>query len=103
MTWAERTCDWEKLVLLIQSEINANCNIIPSSRIDDIQHYLDHGEYSMAFEYLYLEIAERDNSQFTLGVDKAKEIAIFFELNNESECMIDGKFWIKFQNFLESK
>lgn len=100
MTWGEKERDWKSLVADIQLEIDANRRVIPVKRTDEIQHYLDHGEYSMAFEYLYLEIMERPDSAFTLGQDKAQNIALFFELNHESECMIDHAFWPKFKKFL---
>lgn len=100
MTWGEKERDWKSLVADIQSEIDANREIIPIKRIDEIQYYLDHDEYSMAFEYLYLEIMERPGSRFTLGQDKVREMALFFELNDEGECMIDHAFWPKFEKFL---
>ncbi len=100
MTWGNKDRDWNKLVAEIQSEIDANINSIPTDRINDIQRYLDHDEFSMAFEYLYLEIMERTEARFTLGAEKASEIALFFGLNDENECMVDGDFWAKFQIFL---
>ncbi|GAA0621241.1 hypothetical protein [Thalassospira tepidiphila] len=103
MCWGNKDRDWNKLVSDIQSEIDANTTIIPSNHLDYIQHYLDHDEYSMAFEYLYLEIMEREDSHFTLGKEKALEIALFFGLDDENECMVDGKFWPKFKSFLERK
>ena len=102
MTWANKECDWNKLVADIQLEIDANEKIIPLEHIRWIQHYLDHGEYSMAFEYLYLEIMERTESVFFLGTEKAKDIALFFALDDENECMVDPKFWSKFQYFLSA-
>lgn len=103
MTWESKNCDWEKLASTIQAEIDANKDVIPKERLVDIQHYLDHDELSMAFKYLYLEIMERKNSNFTLGVKKAKKIALFFDLNDEGECMIDADFWPKFEAFLTQK
>lgn len=100
MAWGDKECDWQLLVSTIQSEIDANIDIIPDKHIKAIQHYLDHDEYSMAFEYLYLEIAERADAKFTLGVKKANEIALFFDLDKEDECMISGEFWNDFQSFL---
>lgn len=82
MNWGEKERDWAQLVANIQSEIDANNSIIPTERVRDIQHYLVHGEYSMAFEYLYLEIMERENSVFSLGEDKAREIALFCQLDD---------------------
>jgi hypothetical protein len=100
MTWANKKRDWNALVADIQSEIDANMDHIPTDRIKDIQHYLDHDEYSMAFEYLYLEIMERTGAKCTLWDAKITDIALFFNLNDENECMVDGDFWTKLQLFL---
>ncbi len=91
---------WEAIISDIESEINANRKVIPESRMSDIQHYLAHDEYGMAFEYLYLEIMEREDSRFELGSDRAVELAIFFKLDNEDECMIDPEFWVKLQEYI---
>ena len=100
MNWGNKEKDWEQLVTEIQSEIDANVSCIPVERINDIQHYLAHDEYSMAFEYLFLELIERTGAKLTLGPEKANEMALLFNLNDENECMIDGAFWGKFQTFL---
>lgn len=96
MSWANKEIDWNELIATIQSEIDANKSVIPQERVNDIEHYLNSGEYSMTFEYLYLEIMERHNSTFHLGFEKAKEIALFFGLDDENECMVDHEFWSKF-------
>ncbi|WP_417582457.1 hypothetical protein [Nitrincola sp.] len=101
MTWGNKDHDWKKLISDIQSEIDANKDVIPKERLSNIQYYLDHDEYSMAFEYLYLEIMEREGACFTLGKQSVKEIALFFDLNDENECMVDARFWPKLQAFLE--
>jgi len=101
MAWGSKERDWSALVSDIQQEISANRHILPPIHLESIQHYLDHGEYSMAFEYLYLEIMERPNSQRTLGSEKVREIALFFELNDENECMVDHRFWPKLEAYLD--
>ncbi|KZL03163.1 hypothetical protein PsAD26_04684 [Pseudovibrio sp. Ad26] len=103
MTWGNKNRDWHALVADIQSEIDANKSIISAEHISSIEHYLEHGEYSMAFEYLLLEIMENADANFTLGVEKAQEIGLFFDLSDPNECMIDGEFWGKFQTFLAKK
>lgn len=103
MTWGNKERDWKALVADIQSEIDANRGAIPDDRIVWVQHYLDHDEYSMAFEFLYLEIMEQHGTQFILGANKAREIALFFDLNDENECMVDHKFWPKFEAFIGTR
>lgn len=103
MTWGAKNRDWQELVADIQSEVDANKSKISTEHISSIEHYLEHGEYSMAFEYLFLEIMENADADFTLGVEKAQEIGLFFDLNNPNECMVDDDFWTKFQVFLCQK
>lgn len=99
----KKSYDWEGLVEKIQTEINANDGVIPKERLVDVQHYLDHDELGMAFEYLLLEIMENKNSNFTLGVREAREVALLFKLNDENECMVDPGFWPRFEIFLSQQ
>ena len=101
MIWAKKTQDWSEIVDIIRSEIEANKNIISKEKISDIQFYLDHGEYSMAFEYLCLEIIEHGNAIFLMGVKKAKELALLFDLDDANECMVDADFWEKLASFCD--
>jgi hypothetical protein len=98
MTWATKNLDWQQLVTDIQSEINANKEKIPEDRIKCIQHYLDHDEYAMAFEFLYLEIIERNGATCTLGKEKAQKIALMLDLDKEMNY--DQAFWKKFQKLV---
>ena len=45
---------------------------------------------------------DRTESIFFLGTEKAKDIALFFAVDDENECMVDQKFWSKFQYFLSA-
>lgn len=98
MTWATKNLDWKKLVLEIQKEIDANSRIIPNDRIEWIQHYLDHDEYAMSFEFLYLEVMEREGAICSLGKKKAEEVGRLLDLDKETHY--DNDFWKKFMEFL---
>nr|WP_299498406.1 hypothetical protein [uncultured Rhizobium sp.] len=100
MSWGNKQYDWSELVSYLQEEIDANKGIIPADGLRWVQHYLDHDEYSMAFEYLYLALMDIEGSRFTKGKQRAVEIALFLNLNDQNECMIDADFWQKFQNSL---
>ena len=101
MIWAEKNADWASLSNEIKVMLEKYQHIIPAERISDIDHYLGHGELSAAFEYLILEVMERGVRQSDIDLTRLKEVALFFDLNDENECMIDGDFWSKFQHFIE--
>ncbi len=101
MTWATKKCDWNLISSDIEKELEANIDVIPAERVADVRHYLTHGELSMAFEYLYLEIIEKSNSKMFLSPDRVKELATLFSLDDEVECMIDHEFWKKLTSFIE--
>ena len=103
MTWANKDANWQELINKIQIELNANKHVIDSKKISDIQDYIDFGEISMAFEYLYLEIMEADNSLCVLGLAEVKELALFFDLNYPNECMVDHLFWNKLLGWISKK
>ena len=86
------------IVSLLQKEIDENINNIPDNKLSDIQHYLDHDEYGMAFEYLYLEIMENENARCSMEIANIREIGLLLEL--DKECMIEENFWEKFEAFL---
>lgn len=85
----------------IKSMIEANEAFIPDARLADIRHYFEHGELSMAFEYLMMEIIDHNNNETKLDHERAAELALIFQLNDVNNCMIDGEFWQKFQNYLK--
>ena len=85
---------------MLHKELEANQKFIPKEHIEKgIKHYLDHDEYETAFEYLYLEIMEREQhgTKCTIGKDKAMEIALLLELDKEE--WLGDDFWIKFSKW----
>lgn len=70
--------------------------IIDPDIIDFTYHYINHDEYEMAFEGLFLEIIKHKNIP-SLNIKKCQEIAVFLKLNQET--VYDMEFWSKFENF----
>lgn len=66
-------------------------------------HYYSHSEPSMAFEFIMLEIIERDLELQHFNLDSIRQTALFYKLYDEDECMIGGQFWSKLTTWLESK
>ena len=71
---------------------------LDSESIDYINHYINHDEYEMAFEGLFLEIMKLEEIP-KIDFLKSKKIGELLKLNEESIFDID--FWYKFKNYLE--
>lgn len=82
---------------LIQALLNEFSSLLDAESITFVQHYLDHGEYEMAFEGLFIELMKA-NAQ----IDKC-ELEKYFKLGQDlhldEDSVFDGSFWDKFKEF----
>ena len=44
----------------VRSCVEACSNVLPPEGLTEVRHFLDHGEYEMAFEGLVLELIQND-------------------------------------------
>lgn len=65
-----------------------------------VEHYLNHDEYEMAFEGLFIELIQ-SKSKPIIDFKNSRKIALALGLDKES--VFDGDFWIKFEKFLRKK
>lgn len=102
MSWVEKKFNWKELAAVIRCELELNAKYFPSDRIADIRHYLDHGEFGIAFEYLILEIIESQNATLKMSVTEVTKLALFFDLNDQSECLVgDGGVWERLTEYIK--
>src|SRR5690606_38890134 len=66
--------------------------------IDSVYHYLDHDEFEMAFEGLFLEIMRLERIP-EIDLLKSKQVGKLLKLNEES--VFDYNFWEKFDNYVK--
>lgn len=71
---------------------------LDSESIDFVNHYVNHDEYEMAFEGLFLEIMKLEEIP-KIDFLKSKMIGELLNLNEESVFDID--FWHKFKIYLQ--
>lgn len=88
--WREIDGFLEKLLDYCRDDLDADL-------ISNMQEYLEHGEYEMAFEGLFLAIMENGHSP-DLDLDKVLDYAIDLKLNEET--MYDEDFWEKLKKFV---
>lgn len=98
MSWAEKDVDWKELANSIQAEINVSKYWLQTEKAQWIQHYFDHGEYAIAFEFLFLELIENNKILYSMNARRAKEIGLILDLDKEQQY--DENFWTKFLSFL---
>lgn len=100
MAWIEKEIDWASISNEIKVLLAHHKGSIPADRILDIEHYIEHGELSSAFEYLVLEMIEGGVRKSDVDSLRLNDLALLFDLDDENECMIDSDFWSKLQRFV---
>jgi hypothetical protein len=73
---------------------------IPGDAIAQIEHYMKHNEYEMAFEGLFIEFIRADLNT-TMDWDRVLELGEFLNLDKES--IFEPKFWEKLNDFIKSR
>lgn len=61
-----------------------------------VLHYLNHSEYEMAFEGLFIEIMKINLDQ---KIDYNKALKMGQQMNLRNESTFDSDFWVKFETF----
>ena len=64
---------------------------------ESVQHYLDHSEYEMAFEGLFIELMALKLETYDIEFNSYVELGKVLGLKEES--IFDADFWMKFISF----
>ena len=83
--------------LMISNLLSASEVKLDKESVNNIKHYLNHSEYEMAFEILFLELMKL-NEKPKFNVESYKELAVKLKLNEES--VFEPDFWNRFEKFL---
>ncbi len=89
---------WIYIRDFIQSTLRSVQFNLDDDSVDAVTHYLDHDEYEMAFEGLFIEIIGLDIAPL-IELKKSMEIGKLLKLNEES--VFDIEFWDKLENFVK--
>ena len=89
-----------EIINFIRVTANAVSPEMSSLELKEIEHYLNHDEYEMAFEGLFLSIM-KSKKKFKIDIGTARKIAI--ELNLNIESVFDDGFWKKFESYLSNQ
>ena len=91
---------WNYIQAFIHSALKTARPELDEESIEAVQHYLDHDEYEMAFEGLFIEIMKLQNVP-EINFRESREVAKLLNLHKES--VFDTDFWSKFDDFTERK
>ena len=82
---------------LIKSLLDDFLDFLDLESVNAIEHYLNHGEYEMAFEGLFIELIKADVSISQNELNKYFELGK--DLNLDRDSVFDDGFWRKFLEF----
>lgn len=89
---------WLMTESMLQELLNQSQEKLDADSIESVQHYLDHSEYEMAFEGLFIELMKLNHIPKNADIGKYIELGKNLDLENES--VFDADFWSKFVQFV---
>lgn len=94
----KREDNWRSFKDFIQFILTTVQSELDKESIESVTHYIDHDEYEMAFEGLFLEIMKL-KSVPDIDLVKSREVGKSLKLNEEA--VFDYLFWEKFESYIE--
>jgi hypothetical protein len=95
----ENSIDWFYINDFIRKELDAAAPLLDPKTMTAVLHYLNHDEYEMAFEGLFIDIMQlkqRPNIDFEECLSVAKLLRL------DQETVFDMHFWEKFEVYILS-
>lgn len=87
---------FEKETVFIRNLLS-NTPGLDKETVNAVEHYLDHAEFEMAFEGLFLDII-KSGLKPDMDYNYCHKIAAGLNLNKES--VLDAEFWTKFEQYI---
>ena len=81
----------------LENFIEKSKSVLSLEGLEGVAHYLNHGEYEMAYEGLVIELYTTGLYPSNFNFAEWKELGLAFEL--EKESVFDEEFWDKFNNW----
>jgi len=89
--------DWNQIDKFIRYALVQVESFLEPEVINSVKHFLDHAEFEMAFEGLFIEIMKLDAIP-KIDMVQSKKVAEQLRLNEET--IFDFKFWNKFERYI---
>jgi hypothetical protein len=89
---------WNKINIFLKSTLNEVGSYLDEDSIKTVNHYIDHDEYEMAFEIIFLEIMKMHKKP-VIDYKQTTETALHLKLDKQTIFDID--FWKKYKDWLK--
>lgn len=76
-------------------------DVLPTEALKEVRHFLEHGEFEMAFEGLVLELIENDATP--AGFSASKWMSVAEALGLRTESVFVGDFWDRLGAWAEDR
>jgi len=91
-TWLKLDTDMYRLLEQCAADL-------PEESVSSVKHYIDHSEYEMAFEGLFLDLIAAGKMPIDVAPSFCRKLGRFLGL--DSETVLDDEFWDKFIGFMD--
>jgi hypothetical protein len=89
---------WTYIKKFIQSVLAIVHDKFDKESIDTVNHYVNHDEFEMAFEVLFIEVMKLRDIP-SINFSEGEEIGKMLKL--DEEVVFDPDFWSKFSTYIQ--
>ena len=89
---------WLNTEKMLQKLLKRFSRRLDGKTVDSVQHYLDHSEYEMAFEGLFIDLMDLGVELHDVECHAYVELGKSLSLDEDS--VLDAEFWTKFVRFI---
>ncbi len=90
---------WKLIREYLQFVLNIVQSSLDKETVNLVNHYIEHDEYEMAYEGLFIEIIKLEEIP-NIDLLKSKKIGELLKLNEET--VFDFEFWGKFERYIKA-
>lgn len=81
--------------------LNIYADILDPDTYSEVMHYLEHGEYEMAYEGLFIDLIKANFQPQKIDMGYYLKICIKLKINNEN--IFNADFWEYLNNYLKKQ
>ena len=90
---------WLNIEKQLQALLNSYTSLLDEETTTAVQHYIDHSEYEMAFEGIFIEIMNLEEHSQKAHIDVSQYVELGKQLKLDTDSVFDDDFWPKFTKY----